>query len=102
MLGVDKGPARISLSARFSLEQAPGLLGAAFDKVETIELPGTIAVPSPGPVIAHLKSYRAWADHHAVPFEATVERAGEIVTEHIERNGAFEIECLGGMLICTR
>ncbi|MGY5129715.1 class I SAM-dependent methyltransferase [Streptomyces nigrescens] len=102
VLGVDKGPARISLSARFSLEQASGLLGAAFDKVETIELPGTIAVRSPEPVVAHMKSYRAWADQHAVPFAETVERAREIVSEHIERTGAFEIGCLGGMLICTR
>ncbi|MEX2969532.1 class I SAM-dependent methyltransferase [Streptomyces sp. C184] len=101
VLGVDKGPARISLSARFSLEQAPELLGAAFDKVEIIELPGTIAVRSPEPVIAHMASYRAWAGQHAVPFEETVERAREIVSEHIERKGAFEIGCLGGMLVCT-
>ncbi|WP_234341576.1 class I SAM-dependent methyltransferase [Streptomyces sp. NRRL S-1813] len=102
VLGVVKGPARISLSARFSLERASGLLGAAFDNVETIALPGTIAVRSPEPVIAHMKSYRAWADQHAVPFEETVERAREIVSEHIERNGAFEIGCLGGMLVGTR
>ncbi|MFE0376110.1 hypothetical protein ACFW1M_11075 [Streptomyces inhibens] len=102
VLGVDKGPSRISLSARFSLEKAPSLLGAEFGKVETIELPGTIAVRSPAPVIAHMKSYRAWAGQHAVPFEETVERAREIVSEHVERTGAFEIGCLGGMLICTR
>ncbi|WP_432146716.1 class I SAM-dependent methyltransferase [Streptomyces sp. bgisy084] len=102
VLGVDKGPARISLSARFSLEQASGLLGAAFDKVEKIELPGTIAVRSPEPVVAHMNSYRAWADQHAVPFDETVARAREIVSEHIERHGAFEIGCLGGMLVCTR
>ncbi|MFI1307113.1 class I SAM-dependent methyltransferase [Streptomyces sioyaensis] len=101
VLGVDKGPARISLSARFSLEQAPELLAAEFGKVETIELPGTIAVRSPEPVIAHMASYRAWAGQHAVPFEETVERAREIVSEHIERKGAFEIGCLGGMLVCT-
>lgn len=102
VLGMEKGPARISLSARFPLERASDLLGAAFGTVETIELPGTIAVRSPEPVTAHMKSYRAWADQHAVPFEETVERAREIVAEHIERNGAFEIRCLGGMLVCTR
>lgn len=61
----------------------------------------TIAVRSPEPVIAHMASYRAWADQHAVPFEETVERARDIVSEHIERNGVFKIGCLGGMLVCT-
>ncbi|MEV0371209.1 class I SAM-dependent methyltransferase [Streptomyces sp. NPDC050636] len=102
ILGVANGPGRISLSARFSLEKAPSLLGAGFGKVETIELPGTIAVRSPEPVIAHMRSYRAWADQHAVPFEETIERAREIVTDRIEEAGAFEIGCLGGMLVCTR
>lgn len=102
VLGVANGPGRISLSARFSLEKAPSLLGAGFGNVETIQLPGTVAVRSPEPVIAHMKSYRAWADQHAVPFEETIERAREIVADHIEEAGAFEIGCLGGMLICTR
>ncbi|WP_030618202.1 class I SAM-dependent methyltransferase [Streptomyces fulvoviolaceus] len=102
VLGVDKGPSRISLSARFSLEKAPGLLGAAFPKVEIVELPGTISVATTEPVIAHMNSYRAWADQHEVPFEATIDRAREIVTEHISRQGSFEITCLGGILICPR
>ncbi|MFE7313903.1 class I SAM-dependent methyltransferase [Streptomyces sp. NPDC057555] len=101
VLGVEKGPARISLSARFSLEKAVGLLGSCFGSVETITLPGIITVRSPEPVVAHLKSYRAWAKQHAVPFEETVARAREIVTERIEKSGTFEIGCLGGMLVCT-
>ncbi|MFE6690377.1 class I SAM-dependent methyltransferase [Streptomyces sp. NPDC057743] len=102
VLGVEKGPARISLSARFSLEKAVGLLGSCFGSVETTTLPGTITVRSPEPVVAHLKSYRAWAHQHSVPFEETVERAREIVVEHMERSGTFEINCLGGMLVCIR
>ncbi|MGW8557962.1 class I SAM-dependent methyltransferase [Streptomyces tubercidicus] len=102
VLGVEKGPGRISLSARFSLERASSLLGAEFGEVETVELPGTVAVRCPDPVIAHLASYRAWAEHRGVPFEETVERAREIVSERIERDGAFEIGCLGGMLVCSR
>lgn len=102
VLGVEEGPGRISLSARFSLERASSLLGAEFGEVETVELPGTVVVRWPDPVIAHLASYRAWAEHQGVPFEETVERAREIVSERIERDGTFEIGCLGGMLVCSR
>ncbi|MER7516155.1 class I SAM-dependent methyltransferase [Streptomyces sp. NPDC126499] len=102
VLGVDRGPARISLGARFSLEKAPALLGEQFGRVEVVELPGTIHVPDPEPVVAYMASYRAWADQHDVPFDATVERARERVTDHIERNGTFEITCLAGVLVCRR
>ena len=102
VLGTGRGPARISLSARFSLEQAPAFLGEGFGRVETIELPGTITVRDPGPVVAHLASYRAWADQHDVPFAATVERARALLTDHIARQGAFEIHCRSGILLCRR
>lgn len=102
VLGVERGPARISLSARFSLEKAPALLGEEFSRVEVVELPGTITVRDPGPVIAHMASYRAWADQHDVPFDATIDRARDLVTDRIARNGAYEITCLGGILLCRR
>ncbi|WP_267241719.1 class I SAM-dependent methyltransferase [Streptomyces sp. PR69] len=102
VLGVGKGPSRISLSARFSLEKAPLLLGEQFGRVETVELPGTVTVRDPGPVIAHMESYRAWAGRHGVPFEDTIARARELLTAHIDRHGAFEITCLGGLLFCQR
>lgn len=102
VLGTGRGPARISLSARFSLEKAPDLLGEEFGRVTTIELPGTITVHDPEPVIAHMASYRAWADQHAVPFDATIERARAILGDHLERNGMFEVHCMGGTLVCRR
>ncbi|MFI8322037.1 class I SAM-dependent methyltransferase [Streptomyces sp. NPDC085529] len=102
VLGVERGPARISLSARFSLEKAPTFLGEEFSRVEVIELPGTITVRDPEPVIAHMASYRAWADQHDVPFDATIERARALVADDIARNGAYEITCLGGILACRR
>ncbi|MFF3497977.1 class I SAM-dependent methyltransferase [Streptomyces sp. NPDC003247] len=102
VLGVERGPARISLSARFTLEKAPAFLGEGFGRVETIELPGTITVRDPEPVIAHMASYQAWADQHDVPFEATIERARTVLVEHIARYGTFEVTCLGGMLVCRR
>ncbi|MFF4353317.1 class I SAM-dependent methyltransferase [Streptomyces sp. NPDC001530] len=102
VLGTGRGPARISLSARFSLEKAPAFLGEEFGQVETIELPGTITVRDPEPVIAHMASYRAWADQHDVPFDATIERARVILGDHIARNGAFEINSKGGILVCRR
>ncbi|MDI3389449.1 methyltransferase domain-containing protein [Streptomyces sp. B-S-A8] len=102
VLGTGRGPARISLSARFTLEKAPTFLGEQFGRVETTELPGTITVTDPEPVVAHMASYQAWADQHDVPFEATIERAHTILEEHIARRGAFEIHCLGGILVCCR
>ncbi|MER5215614.1 class I SAM-dependent methyltransferase [Streptomyces sp. NPDC002838] len=102
VLGTGRGPARISLSARFSLEKAGAFLGEQFGRVETIELPGTISVQDPEPVIAHMASYRAWADQHDVPFEATIERARAILVDHIAQYGAFEVTCLGGILVCRR
>ncbi|MEU9881378.1 class I SAM-dependent methyltransferase [Streptomyces phaeochromogenes] len=102
VLGTGRGPARISLSARFSLEKAPAFLREEFGRVETIELPGAIRVHDPEPVIAHMASYRAWADQHDVPFEATIERARMILADHIARNGTFEVRCLGGILVCRR
>ncbi|WP_129306626.1 class I SAM-dependent methyltransferase [Streptomyces sp. L2] len=102
VLGIDRGPARISLSARFSLEKAPAFLGEEFSRVEVVELPGIITVHDPEPVVAHMASYRAWADQHEVPFDATVDRARTLVTDHIARHGAYEITCLGGILVCCR
>ncbi|MDW6060047.1 class I SAM-dependent methyltransferase [Streptomyces sp. FXJ1.4098] len=102
VLGTERGPARISLSARFSLEKAPAFLGEEFGRIETIELPGRVTVRAPEPVVAHMASYQAWADQHDVPFQATVERARTILVEHIARHGAFEITCLGGILVCHR
>ncbi|WP_433446026.1 class I SAM-dependent methyltransferase [Streptomyces sp. CA-142005] len=102
VLGTGRGPARVSLSARFSLEKAPAFLGEEFGRVETIELPGTITVRDAEPVVAHMASYQAWADQHDVPFEATIERARTILNEHIARHGAFEIHCRGGILVCRR
>ncbi|WP_399088049.1 class I SAM-dependent methyltransferase [Streptomyces sp. BBFR2] len=102
VLGIDRGPSRLSLSARFSLEEAPGYLGAAFRTVDVVELPGVIAVPTPGPVIAHMASYRAWAAQHDVPFDATLSRAQTLVERHIDQHGAFEINARGGLLICSK
>ncbi|MGC0329437.1 SAM-dependent methyltransferase [Streptomyces sp. SAI-170] len=102
VLGTGRGPARISLSARFSLEKAGVFLGEEFGRVETIELPGTITVREPEPVIAHMASYRAWADQHDVPFADTIERARTILLEHLARYGTFEVTCLGGILVCHR
>ncbi|WP_372408905.1 class I SAM-dependent methyltransferase [Streptomyces luteireticuli] len=102
ILGRERGPSRISLSARFSLKEAPSLLGAVFGTVGVLELPGTITVTDPAPVIAHMASYQAWADRCGVPFDAMIQRAEEIVSQRIEKQGRFEITCLGGLLVCRR
>lgn len=73
VLGTGRGPVRISLSARFSLEKATAFLGEEFSRVETDRTARQITVQDPEPVIAHMASYRAWADQPDVPFEATIE-----------------------------
>ncbi|MFF4446383.1 class I SAM-dependent methyltransferase [Streptomyces sp. NPDC001502] len=100
VLGIPEGPARVQLSARFTLEDAPAVLGAVFEDVRTIPLPGVIEVTDPAPVVAHLASYEAWADQMGVPFKETVERARERVEETIHAEGAFRVTCLGGILVC--
>ncbi|NYI05552.1 class I SAM-dependent methyltransferase [Allostreptomyces psammosilenae] len=101
VLGVPEGPSRVTLSSRFRLEDAQVLLADHFASVRVLPLPGTITVTDPEPVIAHLASYRAWAAQAGVPFDATIQRAREILDEHIRTNGCFTITCLGGILICA-
>ncbi|MFD8784270.1 class I SAM-dependent methyltransferase [Kitasatospora sp. NPDC059599] len=100
VLGIPEGPARVSLSSRFSLEKASGYLGAAFKEIRVRELPGIIAVSDPSPIVAHLASYEAWAEQCGVPFRETVSRAAEIVAATIAAEGSFKITCLGGILTC--
>ncbi|MFD6181447.1 hypothetical protein [Streptomyces goshikiensis] len=80
------------------MEKAPAFLGEEFGRVEVAELPGTITVRDPEPVIAHMASYLAWAEQH----DATIDRARTLVVDDIARNGAYEITCLGGTLLCSR
>ncbi|WP_343063931.1 class I SAM-dependent methyltransferase [Haloechinothrix aidingensis] len=100
VLGVDRGPRRISLSTRFALNDAPQRLRSHFAAVETVELPGTITVHEPEPVIAHLASYRSWAENIGVPFDATLTRARDLLQHMIDRDGRFQITCRGGILLC--
>ncbi|WP_371657260.1 MULTISPECIES: class I SAM-dependent methyltransferase [unclassified Streptomyces] len=100
VLGIPEGPARVQLSSRFTLEEAPGVLGEVFAEIRTIQLPGVIDVSDAAPVVAHLASYEAWAGKMGVPFAETVERARERVEETIRAKGAFRITCLGGILVC--
>ncbi|MFD0359545.1 class I SAM-dependent methyltransferase [Streptomyces sp. NPDC127110] len=102
VLGIEQGPARVQLSARFTLEDAPAILGTVFGDIHTIPLPGVIEVTDAEPVIAHLASYEAWADQMGVPFKETIERARDRVNEVIREEGAFRITCLGGILICQQ
>ncbi|MFI9785905.1 class I SAM-dependent methyltransferase [Kitasatospora sp. NPDC051984] len=99
VLGIPEGPARVSLSSRFSLENAPRYLRAAFTEIQVRDLPGTIEITDTAPIIAHLASYEAWADHCGVPFHETVSRAAEIAAASIKAEGSFKITCRGGILI---
>ncbi|MGW3040728.1 class I SAM-dependent methyltransferase [Kitasatospora sp. NPDC001159] len=100
VLGIPEGPARVSLSSRFSLEKARSYLGTAFKDIRLRPLPGTIELTDPAPIVAHLASYEAWADQCGVPFHETVSRAAEIASATIATEGVFKIKCLGGFLVC--
>ncbi|MFD7451203.1 class I SAM-dependent methyltransferase [Kitasatospora sp. NPDC059827] len=102
VLGIPKGPARVSLSSRFSLEEATGYLRTAFKDIRVRELPGTVEITDPAPIVSHLASYEAWADQSGVPFRETVSRAAEIAAAAIKTEGSFKITCLGGILTCRR
>jgi SAM-dependent methyltransferase len=101
VLGIAAGPRRISLSSRFPLDDAPIRLSRYFEDVRLIELPGSITVTEPDPVLAHLASYRAWAAQAGVPFDETLQRVRERLTRSIARNGRFVISCHGGIVVCT-
>jgi SAM-dependent methyltransferase len=100
VLGVERGPRRVSLSSRFPLDDAPAMLRPYFADVEVVELVGAITVREPEPVIAHLASYRTWADTAGVPFDATLECARRLLDSVIDRDGEFRISCRSGLLFC--
>lgn len=69
--------------------------------MRVIDLPGTIVATEPGPIVAHLASYRAWAHQTGVPFEATLERVRQRLADQIDRDGRFVVSCRGGILVGT-
>ncbi|GAA4921835.1 methyltransferase family protein [Stackebrandtia albiflava] len=95
------GPSRIALSRRCSLEALPTWLGG-FTDIHTHHLRGTIEVTSPEPVLAHLASYRSFAEDTKVPFEQTVSAAERLLTSRIRRDGFFRITCHNGIVVATR
>jgi SAM-dependent methyltransferase len=99
VLGISDGPHRIALSDRFPLDDAPDHLARYFTTVQVIDLRGTITVTDPDPVIAHFASYRSWAEQSGVPFDATLRRVHQRLTEAISRSGPFQITCHSGILI---
>lgn len=102
VLGIPTGPRRISLSSRFPLDHAQDRLHPHVSDVHLIDLPGTITVTDPRPVLDHLSSYGAWAHQTGVPFEPTLQRVRERLSEAIDRDGAFVISGHGGILVCRR
>ncbi|MFI9485365.1 class I SAM-dependent methyltransferase [Promicromonospora sp. NPDC052451] len=100
VLDTPNPPERISLSRRFPLNAAPTILRRHFGSVETYELPGTIRVTSPDPVINHLASYESFARKSGVPFHRTVRAAESLLQEHLDQHGEFTISCLSGIIEC--
>ena len=99
VLGVTSGPQRISLSSHFSLDTAADRMEAHFETVLTTDINSRIEIHHADPVIAHLASYQAWANQAGVPFQPTLDRARQIITQHIGSHGEFTITVHSA--ICT-
>jgi SAM-dependent methyltransferase len=93
---------RLALSTRFRLDDAPTILLRVFDDVTIRDLPGTITVTTPDPVMAHLSSYESFAAITEAPFPATVDAARDILAAHIADKGAFKISCRSGIITARR
>ncbi|MEV0644376.1 class I SAM-dependent methyltransferase [Phytomonospora sp. NPDC050363] len=72
------------------------LAGEVFPTVERIEYFGRTVVPDPGPVIAFIDSTRHL--NSAPAFDAVRDRAAEIVTDIVAREGAFTFSNHLGMI----
>ncbi|KOX23804.1 class I SAM-dependent methyltransferase [Nocardiopsis sp. NRRL B-16309] len=96
VLGTGRGPRRIKLSDHFPLETAEEFFRRHFSHVQVEELSGLIEVDTAEPVLAHLNSYRAWADQAGVPFDAALAQAAQSLQNRLDR-GPFTIttrQCL--------
>lgn len=82
------------------MRKPPDHLRTTFRDIRARELPGTIEITGPAPIVAHLASDEAWAEQCGVPFHETVGRAAEIAAVTIETNGSLKISCLGAVLAC--
>ncbi|MCY9785203.1 class I SAM-dependent methyltransferase [Nocardiopsis sp. EMB25] len=98
VLGVDRGPQRIKLSDHFPLEHAEDALRAHFAHVVVQELSGVIEVSTAEPVLAHLASYRTWAEQAGVPFDAALAQAASNLHWHLEQHGSFTISTRQGLI----
>lgn len=64
--------------------------------------------PAPSPSANPRLSSPTWPrirrgrTQHDVPFEETIHRARAILADHIAQQGAFEINCRAGILVCRR
>lgn len=101
VLGATEGPERVSLSDRFALEDAQGVLGRYFAIDRAVELPGKIVVRDPQVLVAYFESYRAWAGESGVPFNETIERVAHRAEDAISNSGGLNITCRSGILICS-
>lgn len=78
------------LAARFAVTDAQRGLAEHIGKISTHELVANIDVPDPEPVLAYLASTRTFSDPD-VPFDAVMDRAGQLVSAEIAERGAFRI-----------
>jgi SAM-dependent methyltransferase len=96
-------PDLASLSGRFRLENAPGMLRQHFTSAEVVSWQTEIRIPEAGPVIAYLDSQRAGrADRlpAGVSWEAMLDAARAVTDEIIARDGAFTADSHSGLIVC--
>jgi SAM-dependent methyltransferase len=81
---------------RFHLDDAEIAVGELFESVRRHDMLSSVRVPEPEPVVAFIDSTRPWyGDSPAV-----LPQVWRIVTEAIERDGAFTFRTHSGFLVC--
>ncbi len=84
------------LSEHFHLDLAESMAREMFGEVKRHDLNSEVRVPEPEPVVAFIDSIRPW---YGSPPEVTG-HVRRIVTEAIERDGAFTFATHSGFLVC--
>jgi len=85
---------------RFTLEDAPSLLGEAFDHLRVVDVCTEIAVPEVEPVIRYVDSIRSAAEPALrVDWQQLLSRAASMAQSEIDAVGAFRITTHAGVVV---
>lgn len=89
---------RRTVDENFLIEDAPTALGEYF-ACENVSLGDVLAVPTAEAVVTYTASIRSYIDLPEGPWQAFLNRVGELVNEEIAATGAFRITTDAGLVI---